>query len=189
MFDNTEVGLRFLAEKGLPPENEHISKAVGAFLLSDEPHFNECRRQASPDDYSYTAFGLYLLRSSVIIGAGYEGRLPQNYIIDLEHDINFSYKTFTNVLNYSDVDDVVDTSKRKPFFKPKTLWPCSYDLRILAHSNAWRSDKNIHLLADSMNHLFSFKHDQSKMVYTYLKSAFRSPCLYPQSNALPRLNG
>ena len=40
MIDNMEVGLRFLAEKALPPDNEFISKAVQAFFL-DEPFYNE----------------------------------------------------------------------------------------------------------------------------------------------------
>ena len=176
MHDNMEVGLRYLSEKGFPPENEYISKAVGSFLL-DEPHFNDCRRQAPPDDYSYTAFALYLMRSSVIIRAGYENLLPENDFIDLKHDINFSFNTFANVLNYSDVDDVVDTSKRKLFFKKGTQWPCSYDLRMLAHSREWRNEKNTTMLADSLNHLFSFSHSREKTVYTYVKGAFRAPCL------------
>ena len=168
MFDNMEVGLRYLAEKGFPPECEYISKAVNAFLL-DEPHFRECRLEGHD--------GLYLIRSSLILRVGYENILPKNGFIDLKHDINLSFAAFTNVLNYMSADDAVDMSKRKPFFKPGVAWPCSYDLRMLAHSQGWRSDKNKSLLADSMNRLFSFHHDHSKMVYEYNKGKYKSPCL------------
>jgi len=174
--NNMEVGLRYLAEKGLPPENEYVSKAVGSFLL-DEPLCNEFRLKAPADDYEYTAFALYLLRSSVIIRAGYENLLPENDSIDLKHDIDVSYKTFINVLNYANVDDVVDASKRKFCFNTGVLWPCSYDLRILAHSQGWRMSNNVSLLADSLNHLFSFSHDMDKMIYTLKDGQFRSPCL------------
>jgi len=57
------------------------------------------------------------------------------------------------------------------------LWPCSYDLRMLAHSQGWRNINNISLLADSLNHLFSFNHAVEKMVYTHIKGQFRAPCL------------
>ena len=182
MYDNMEVGLRYLSEKGFPSENEYISKAVGAFLL-DEPLFNDGRpvddyaKWRLADNYANTAFGLYLIRSSIVLRAGYEYKLPKNDFFDLKHDIDFSFRTFANVLNYADADDAVDTNKKKPFFKAGVLWPCSYDLRILAHSQGWRNDENISILADSMNHLFSFLHSREKMVYTYIKGAFRAPCL------------
>jgi hypothetical protein len=176
MFDNMEVGLRYLAEKGLPPESEYISKAVNSFLL-DEPHFNDCRLNAPPDDYNITALGLYLMRSSIIIRAGYEKLLPENDYIDLKHDIDFSLKTFLNVLNYTDLDDVVDTSRRKLCFKQGIIYPCSYDLRMLAHSQGWRNKESISALADSLNHIFSFAHNREKMIYTYKKGQYISPCL------------
>ena len=60
-----------------------------------------------PDtDYTYTACGLYLARSSVIIRAGYEYLLPENSFIDLNHDIDFSLNAFFNVLNYDGADDI-----------------------------------------------------------------------------------
>ena len=177
MFDNMETGLRFLAEKGISQDNDYVSKAVNAFLLN-EPFFAEFRQQAPEDDYDFTALGLYLLRSSVILRAGYENLLPKNDFIDLRHDVAFSYETFLNVLNYNNADDVVDTSRRKLCFKKGVKWPCSYDLRILAHSQSWRSSSNLQLLADSLNRLFSLKHKEEQMIYTYnAQKQYQSPCL------------
>lgn len=176
MYDNMEVGLRYLAEKGFPADNEYITKAVHSFLV-DGANCSEFRLHAPPDDYAHTAFGVYLLRSSVILRAGHEYLLPTNDYIDLHHDVVFSFRTFLNVLNFADADGAVDTSKRQLCFKPGVLWPCSYDLRILAHSQGWRSHRNISLLADSMNRLFSFRHVREKMIYTYIKGQFRAPCL------------
>jgi hypothetical protein len=176
MYDNMEVGLRFLAEKGFPPENEYVTKAVNSFLLKGPFDSDVYRMKILPDmDYSYTAWGLYLLRSSIIIRAGYENQFPPNNFIDLKHDIDFSFENFANVLNYSNQADVIETRGKKLCFKPGIMWPCMYHLRILAHSKGWRENKNISLLADSVNHLFLFPHPDN-MVYTYIKGQYRGPC-------------
>jgi len=183
MYDNMEVGLRYLAEKGFPPESEYIKRAVNSFLL-DEPHYKECRMKAPDDDYTLTALGLFHARSSIIIRAGYEYLLPPNDYIDLKYDINHSFKTFVNVLNYASPDDVIDTTKRKLCFKSGTLWPCSYDLRILAHSQGWRNEKNHKLLSKAVNKLFTFEHDHEKMVYTHYKGYYKNPCFAFIHNAM-----
>lgn len=176
MYDNMEVGLRYLVEKGFSLDNEYISKAVNSFLLK-EP-FDPAYRIKPPippaTDYTYTACGLYLSRSSLIIRAGYEYQLAENSFINLKHDIYYSLKTFFNVLNYSHIDDAVDTERKKLCFKSGVLWPCMYDLRMLAHSQGWRNEKNISMLADSLNKLFSFP-QYDKMVYTYKKGQFVGP--------------
>lgn len=176
MYDNMEVGLRYLIEKGFPPENEFIKRAVKSFLIK-EP-FDAVYRIKPPippaTDYTYTACGIFLARSSLIIRAGYEYRLPENNFINLKHDIEYSLKTFFHVLNYADIDDVIDTHRKKLCFKTGVLWPCMYDLRMLAHSQGWRDEKNISLLADSLNQLFSFP-IYDEMVYTYKKGQFVGP--------------
>ena len=146
MYDNMEVGLRYLAEKGFPPENEYIYSAVNSFLLKKNYDYEVYRIKAPipPDtDYSRTAFALFLMRSSIIIRACYEFKLRENDIIDLRHDINFSFKTFTNVLNFSGTDEVIETRRKKLCFKSGVLWPCLYDLRMLAFSRGWRNRNNI----------------------------------------------
>jgi len=179
MYDNMEVGLRFLAEKGFPAENEYISKAVNSFLIKkpfDSEAYGIKGLPKAPDtDYSYTACGLYLARSSIIIRAGYENKFPKNDFIDLKYDIEFSFKNFANVLNYSNETDVIETHGKKICFKSGILWPCLYHLRILAHSKGWRKDKNISILATSIKHLFSFPHIKN-MVYTYIKGQPVGPC-------------
>jgi hypothetical protein len=178
MYDNMEVGLRYLIEKGFSPENKYIKKAINSFLLR-EP-FDYITYRVKPPmppatDYTYTASGLYLARSSIIIRAGYEYLFPENDFIHLKHDIDFSFKTFSNVLNYATVDDVLDTHRKKLCFKPDVLWPCLYDLRMLAYSDGWRDKKNISLLANSINQLFSFPRSD-EMVYTYIKGQYKGPC-------------
>jgi len=187
MYDNMEVGLRYLSEKGFSLSNQcaadtandsgYIARSVNSFLTKKP--FDSAYGVMTPvppdTDYSYTASGLYLARSSVIIRAGYEFRLPQNDFIDLKHDIDFSFQTFLNVLNFTTQDEVIDTHRKKACFKPDVMWPCLYHLRILAHSRGWRSASNIVLLADSVRHLLSFP-QTDEMIYTYKKGQFVGPC-------------
>lgn len=176
MYDNMEVGLRYLVEKGFSPGNEYIKKAVESFLSREpfDPAYRIKPPKAPDTDYSYTACGLYLARSSVIIRAGYEYILPQNNFIDLKHDIDYSFNSFASVLNYGDVDDVIDAHRKKLCFKLGVIWPCLYDLRMLAHSQGWRTERNTNLLADSVDQLFSLS-QYDEMVYTYKKGQFVGP--------------
>jgi hypothetical protein len=178
MYDNHEVGLRYLAEKGFPPENEYISKAVNSFLLREPYDYDVYRiKQPQPPgtDYTTTAFGIYFIRSALIVRAGHEYLFPKNEFIDIEHDIGFSFNTFANVLNYKSIDDIIVPQRKKLCFKPDMQWPCAYDLRALAHSKRWRNEKNISILADSVNRLFSFP-QKGDDVYTYRKGQYYSPC-------------
>jgi hypothetical protein len=178
MYDNMEVGLRYLAEKGFPPENEYISKAVNSFLLKEpfDPVAYRIKRETPAEDYAYTASGLYLARSSIIIRAGYEHRLLKNNFIDLKHDIDYSLKTFLNVLNYNNADDAIDTHRKKLCFKTGIMWPRRKDQNMLAHIQGKKKKKNISLLADSVTRLFTFP-PFGEMVYTYKKGQFMGPCM------------
>ena len=177
IYNNMEVGLRYLAEKGLPPENDFIRRAVQSFLIREpfDPTYGMKRPETPETDYQYTASGLYLARSSIIIRAGYEEVLPKNGFINLAHDIDLSLKTFANVSNYAAADDVIDRHRKKPCFEQGALWPCLYHLRMLAHSHGWRNEKNAAALADGVSRLLSFEHSD-EMVYTYKKGQYVGPC-------------
>ena len=176
-YDNMEVGLRYLVEKGFPHDNEYISKAVNC-LLQKEPFdsaYGFKEPKAPSTDYSLTSFGLYLYRSSIILRAGYEHLIPENHFIDLKHDVEFSLANFANVLNYEKSEDAIETHRKKACFKQGVLWPCMYHLRMLAHSQSWRNEQNQTLLANSVNRLSTFS--QSGVdVYTYRRGQFISPC-------------
>ena len=188
MFDNMEVGLRYLTEKGFPLENEYIARAINSFLTK-EP-FDSAYGGKPPEppttDYTYTASGLYLARSSIIIRAGYENKLLANDFIDLQSDIEFSLKTFQSVLDLDFPNGVLDTHRKKLCFKPNVLWPCLYHLRMLAHSQNWKTDESISMLAESITKLHALP-QSDEMVYTYKKGQYVGPCfafVYAQGKTL-----
>lgn len=177
MYDNMEVGLRYLAEKGFQHDNSCILKAVNSFLTK-EP-FDSAYGSKPPalpyNDYSFTASGLYLARSSLLIRVGYENILPKNSFIDLYYDIEYSLNCFFNVLNFNDIDEVIDTHRKKLTFKKNIKWPCIYDLRMLAYSCSWKNNSNKLKLAESIKNLFEIN-TLNEMVYTYKNGQFVGPC-------------
>lgn len=122
MFDNMEVGLRFLAEKGLPPDHPIISSAVQALVNTPKTDaaYGVRKPMTRPeDDYAYTGCGIYLPRSSIILRAGYETKLSKSAPIDLNFDIDFSVQAFRSVLSVNTPDEIIEMRRGKPCFKKR----------------------------------------------------------------------
>lgn len=178
IFDNMEVGLRFLAEKGLPPDHPIISSAVQALVNTPKTDaaYGVRKPMTRPeDDYAYTGCGIYLPRSSIILRAGYETKLSKSAPIDLNFDIDFSVQAFRSVLNVNTPDEIIEMRRGKPCFKKGVQWPCIYHLRILAFSEGWRNKENMDLIGESISSLYEFP--SVGFVYTYYYGQLKGPCM------------
>lgn len=175
-YDNMEVGMRFLSEKGFDYKHPILQKAMDSLLSSGnlDPDYHNC--EELKDDYEHACQGLHLSRSSILIRAGFENELPKNNKINLQFDIDWSLKSFLSVSDIHSTDEVLDNYKNVKVFKSKVLWPCSYDLRMLAFSSGWRTTENISSLAISVNKLLELPQDGIP-VYNKIKSALKGPCL------------
>lgn len=175
MYDNMEVGIRFLAEKGFTNKHPILRKAMDSLLRRDEldPDYHNCG--TLKNDYEHACQGLHLSRSSILLRAGFESELPVNEKINLKFDISYSLKSFLYVLGVKSIDVVLDDYKDVKVFKPKLLWPCIYDLRMLAFSNGWRNDENIYLLVKSIDKLFDLPQGGIS-VYNKINHALKAPC-------------
>lgn len=182
MFDNMEVGLRFLAEKGLPSGHEII--ACGVKAVASTPKYDDAygmsRLLADYDvhpekDYSYTGVGVYLARSSILLRAGYEALLPADEWVDLQFDVDFSLRSFLSVLSIHSPDDILEERRGRLCFKQGVLWPCIYHLRMLAFSQSWRTEENIHQLAEAITALYAFPY--KGFAYTYCMNQLKGPCM------------
>lgn len=173
-----EVGLRFLAEKGLPPDHPIISSAVQALVNTPKTDaaYGVRKPMTRPeDDYAYTGCGIYLPRSSIILRAGYETKLSKSAPIDLNFDIDFSVQAFRSVLNVNTPDEIIEMRRGKPCFKKGVQWPCIYHLRILAFSEGWRNKENMDLIGESISSLYEFP--SVGFVYTYYYGQLKGPCM------------
>lgn len=177
-FDNMEVGLRFLAEKGLPPEHPVICRAVEALAKtkkSDEP-FCEKETISNPQaDYMYPGWGIYLTRSSILIRAGYETLLPKSKDLDLEYDVAFSLRSFLAVRDIHSPEEIQEMRRGKMCFRSGVLWPCIYHLRMLAFSYGWRTPEAVDALSDAISVLYAFP--KAEFTYIYYNGQLRGPCM------------
>lgn len=182
LFDNMEVGLRFLAEKGLPPDHPIISRAVNAVVSTPKydaaygmSKFLADYNSHPEKDYLYTGVGVYLARSSILIRAGYENLLPGDDRVDLPFDVDFSFRSFRNVLQVSSPEEILEERRGKRCFKQGVLWPCIYHLRMLAFSRNWRSEENLDQLAQAIDALYAFPY--TDFAYTYCMNQLKGPCM------------
>ena len=177
-FDNMEVGLRFLAEKGFSPNHPAVVKAAQALI--DTPKADPAYGVKTPlktpeEDYADTGVGIYLPRSSVLLRAGYEEIAPRSTDLDLYYDVDFALRSFEAVLQVDTPDQIIETRRGKPCFRPGVRWPCLYHLRMLAFSRRWRCRETMDLLAQSIAALYDFP--SVGFVYTYCHNQLKGPCM------------
>ena len=145
-FENQETCIKYLAEKALNRDTLALQRAMQAFveIPLDAPCYET--RGIIYDEFEYAAFGANLIRCACIARAGYADE------IDITPQINLSLESFKRVL---EVDSVIDVSRpirqgKQYVFKSNEKWPCRYHLDILAHTDSWKTDKNIQMLANAI---------------------------------------
>ena len=103
------------------------------------------------DEFRYAANGQNNIRCACIARAGYDD------IIDIKPQIKLALDSFKRVL---EVDSALDITrvrkcggKEKRIFNDYEKWPCYYHFDILAHTQSWKSEENIKVLAESFKKL------------------------------------
>lgn len=81
-------------------------------------------------------------------------------MIDIKPQIQLSLDSFRRVLEVDSILDVARPKKGRPcrsnpsgindVFNDNEKWPCRYHLDILAHTESWKTEENIKMLADSI---------------------------------------
>lgn len=148
-YENQEVGVKYLAEKGVCKENEILQKAMNAFVTV--PLSDLCYRTKGKvyDEFKYAANGQNLIRCACIARAGYDD------VIDIKPQIQLALDSFRRVIEVDSILDVSRTIKSSKYrlFNNFEKWPCRYHFDILAHTNSWKSEDNIRMLAKSFEKL------------------------------------
>ena len=150
-FENQEVGTKYLGEKLVYKDAPVLKKAMNAFATTELT--DPCYRTKGKyfDEFRYAANGQNIIRCACIARAGFDD------IIDIKPQIQLSLDSFRRVL---EVDSALDITrlrksggKEKRVFNDYEKWPCYYHLDILAHTNSWKTDENIKMLAASFEKL------------------------------------
>ncbi len=157
-FENQETCTKYLGEKAVDKDTPALKRSMEAFAhipLSDWCYGTKGRLF---DEFKYAANGQNLIRCACIARAGYDD------VIDIAPQIQLSLDSFKRVL---EVDSVLDISRpilggKKRVFNDNEKWPCRYHLDILAHTDSWKNEENIKIIADSVTKMM--KADRPELI-------------------------
>ncbi len=150
-FENQEVGTKYLGEKLVYKDTTVLKRAMDAFVTTELTDLCYRTKGKYFDEFRYAANGQNIIRCACIARAGYDD------VIDIKPQIQLALDSFRRVL---EVDSALDITrlrksggKEKRIFNDYEKWPCYYHLDILAHTNSWKTDENIKMLAESFKKL------------------------------------
>jgi hypothetical protein len=153
MFDGTlntqEYGTKYLAEKAVSKDTPVLRRAMDAFVTTPINALCYGEKGKPLDERIHPLMSVNLNRCACIARAGYED------IIDIKPQILQSLDSFRRVLEVESIFDIVHPMKKRgeirQVFNDCEKWPCRNYLDILAHTQSWRSEKNIKIVADAVN--------------------------------------
>ena len=148
-LETQEGGTKFLAEKALEKDTPVLKRAMEAFATIPLDDWCYDTRGKIIDEFKVAGHGHNLIRCACIARARYDD------VIDIAPQIQLSLDCFRRVLEVDSVLDIIrPVNGGKHFvFNDNERWPCRYNLDILAHTESWKNEKNIKMLADSVTKL------------------------------------
>lgn len=150
-FENQEVGTKYLGEKLVYRDTPVLKRAMDAFVTVELT--DPCYRTKGKyfDEFRYAANGQNIIRCACIARAGYAD------VIDIRPQIQLALDSFRRVLEVDSVLDITRVRKsggrEKRVFNDYEKWPSYYHLDILAHTDSWKTEENIKMLAESFKKL------------------------------------
>ncbi|NLO10523.1 MAG: hypothetical protein GX129_11765 [Clostridiales bacterium] len=100
---------------------------------------------------------------------------------DVREFQQISLKGFRRILEISSLDEITKinlNSKRPynyPYIESDEFFPDTYTLAMLAYTQSWRTEDNIKLLTDSINHINAIMKPDNNM-YVRINGKFYAPC-------------
>lgn len=157
-FENQETCTKYLGEKAVDKDTPALKRSMEAFAVI--PLDDECYGMHGRmiDEFKVTCQGPNLIRCACIARAGYAD------VIDISPQIQLSVDCFKRVL---EVDSVLDISHpiqggKHRAFNEGERWPCRYHLDILAHTDTWKTEENMKIVADAVSKMM--KTDRPELV-------------------------
>lgn len=100
---------------------------------------------------------------------------------DLIEFQQIALKGFERILQISSLDEILKKRKgtekryKLPYIESDEYFPNGYTLETLAYTKAWRTKKNIQMLADAFNHINKIMKPDNQL-HVKVKSRYYAPC-------------
>jgi hypothetical protein len=150
IYEGHGCALQHLTEKAVNKNTPFFVKAMEALVntpITDRRYgrgFDFC-------EFRYPGMGAKLQDSSYIAAAGYDD------IYDISTHIQLSFDSVKRITEIDTVLDILHQKKRRGqlrwVFNDYEKWPCDVHFEILAHTDSWRSEKNIKTVAAAVSQM------------------------------------
>ena len=100
---------------------------------------------------------------------------------------NVGLEAFGSILSLSSLNEITKIRQNKeifnyPYIEESTRFPCQYHLELLAYTNAWRTQENIMMMADALNHYNTILHGANP-IHVKIGSKYYVPFPLNMSNS------
>lgn len=177
-----ETAARLLCYYAIPKEHPIVADFVKA--MRDEKIIKQEFSYIPPEVERYdnrfiginngNCLGALLYTMQAILGYGDE-------YDDLIEFQQIALKGFERILQISSLDEILKKRKgtekkyKLPYIESDEYFPNGYTLETLAYTKAWRTKKNIQMLADVFNHINRIMKPDNQ-IHVKVKSRYYAPC-------------
>ncbi len=170
-----ETAARLLCYYAIPKEHPVVANFVKA--MRDEQTLSQEFSYIPPEIERYKNRFIGIENGNCLGALLYTMQAILGYGDDYEDLVEFqqiALKGFERVLQISSLDEIL--KKRKlPYIESDEYFPNVYTLETLAYTKAWRTEKNIQMLADALNHINKIMKPDNQM-HVKVKSRYYAPC-------------
>lgn len=177
-----ETAARLLCYYAIPKEHPIVADFVKA--MRDEKIIKQEFSYITPEAERYdnrfigihngNCLGALIYTMQAILGYGDE-------YDDLIEFQQIALKGFERILQISSLDEILKKRKgtekkyKLPYIESDEFFPNGYTLETLAYTKAWRTKKNIQMLADAFNHINKIMKPDNQ-IHVKVKSRYYAPC-------------
>lgn len=177
-----ESATRLLAYYAIPKTHPIVANFIAA--LRDEEVLYKEFTYIPPEASRYKLRFEGLNNGNCLMAMLYTIQAMLGYGDDYDDLLEFQQiclKGFRRVLELSSLEDITkfdDKAKRKynyPYIEADEYFPDSYTLAMLSYTKSWRTEENIKMLADSLNHINKIMKPDNNM-HIRIAGKFYAPC-------------
>lgn len=177
-----ETAARLLSYYAIPKEYPLVTNFVKA--MRDEKILEQEFSYIPPEVERYNNRFVGIHNGNCLGGLLYTMQALLGYGDDYEDLIEFqqiALKGFERILQISSLDEILKKRKgaekkyKLPYIESNEYFPNGYTLEMLAYTKAWRTEKNIQMLADALNHINKIMKSDNQM-HVKVKSRYYAPC-------------
>jgi len=177
-----ETAARLLCYYAIPKEHSVVANFVKA--MRDEQILRQEFSYIPPEIERYHNRFTGIENGNCLGALLYTMQAMLGYGDDYEDLVEFqqtALKGFERVLQMSSLDEIlkkrkgVERKNKLPYMASDEYFPNVYTLETLAYTKAWRTEKNIQMLADALNHINKIMKPDNQM-HVKVKSRYYAPC-------------